>query len=207
MYKKIYNIWWNIDYFFLHNDQIVQFNNRMFQSFIVRRISEYIYRHLDLIFLFFSHESWIIEEISSLSSRKKCIKRYIIYNEISIIFFTQWFNSTIESSSNRVFIVRRISEYIYRHLDLIFLSFSHESWVMEEINSRRSSYLGVNKGWIWKFSIQMRYHSGRRYVRMHERVACRFNPCTCFARGDLSLQFASLNIIISRNTHRRIACS
>lgn len=124
-----------------------------------------------------------------------------------LFFFTQWFNSTIESSSNRVFIVRRISEYIYRHLDLIFLSFSHESWVMEEINSRRSSYLGVNKGWIWKFSIQMRYHSGRRYVRMHERVACRFNPCTCFARGDLSLQFASLNIIISRNTHRRIACS
>lgn len=41
---------------------------------------------------------------------------------------------------------------------------------------------------------------------MHERLACRFNPCTCFARGDLSLQFASLNIIISRNTHRRIAC-
>lgn len=155
-----------------------------------------------------AYDSEYLRKFISLTSRKKCIKRYIIYDEISIIFFytmIQFNNRITESSSNRVFIVRRISEYIYCYL--IFLFFSHESWVMEEINSRRSSYLGVNKGWIWKFSIQMRYHSGRRYVRMHERVACRFNPCTCFARGDLSLQFASLNIIISRNTHRRIACS
>lgn len=58
---------------------------------------------------------------------------------------------------------------IYCHLDSFdsFFFFFHESWVIEEISSERSSYVRVNKDWVWKFSIQMRYYSGRRYVRMH----------------------------------------
>lgn len=139
------------------------------------------------------------------------------------IYFIRWSDSsTLRCTNASWYLQQRIIKYfncichskdiwvfiaILIRLILFFFFFFHESWVIEEISSERSSYVRVNKDWVWKFSIQMRYYSGRRYVRMHERVACRSNPRTCFARGDLSLQFASLNIIISRNNHRRIACS